>query len=152
MTTQQKNISKATMFMLSWENPASTPDIIVKDFDAFKKQLTIRLDILTLIDKVKTYETLGVYSGKPEKSAVVVIQDATIADKLTLLDAILDLGYQLGQESILLRIDNENILFECSTGKIIATGVGIDFTSEGDHTLFNDVAFALKLEPVTAIL
>ena len=149
------NLALTTMFLMSWEKPVRKPLIEVSSFQDFLHHLNIRLDALTIVDKVRIGQADGVYKDTKENSALIALTDnASIADQLTLINVLIDYGFELRQESILLRVNNENILFDCVSGTITAAGFGIQFiepTNESFYTMYNGIAFTLSLVPTTSI-
>lgn len=147
-----------TMVLMSWELPKKDAKINpslrhVDSFSTFEEQLLTRLDVLTLVDKVSIRPAFGQYSGKKECSAMIMFNDeATLADIFSIIDVTVNLGKDLGQESVLLRHNKENILFNCDNGKVLATGQGMTTCSadnkkhlQDDFTMVEGIKFSLDL-------
>lgn len=139
-------LSRDNIIFMSWERPASKPKVNVSSFEEFQNQLLTRLDVFAFADNVDILPCSGVYGGQSENSAAIIWANMSTADMLSILDIAVSLGADLGQESVLLRHNNENILLDCSSGKVLASGYGVHTeNAKGDHTVLNNVSFSLPL-------
>lgn len=151
---KEQNISLAfnrTLVCMSWEAPKHKTSVNVQSFEDFERLVLTRFDVTTLAECIDITLTKGVYKGIAENSAIVSfkrnIDSITLTDLLVFSNVLKTIGADLGQESILMRHDNENILIDCMSGNVLASGNGVFYAASDDdsYTILNDIKFAYNL-------
>ncbi len=146
VTAAQYIVEHSTIMLMSWEAPKHRASLKVDSFEDFMNNALTRLDVLALADSVIINNTKGLYGGKEENScAIILTRPITTGELIGFLDALLKLGADLGQESILLRHNDENILLDCYTGKVLTNGFGFSLNPNSDYTILNGLKFSLSL-------
>lgn len=133
--------NKSNFIMLSYEKPRRKPSVSVSNMSEFAYELSKRIEL----NKLELAQTLGKYNGEEENSVMLKISaDADKAVKVAL-----ELGKDLGQESILVRINDENKLIHCVTNEVMMQGNGLKFLDSDtldDYTILNGKKFTLGLD------
>ncbi len=141
------------LILMSYLNPKLEvkPALLNLDFTDFEAELLTRLDAINpqLVDFIEVYPTTGQYGGVAELSAMISINPYTRPKHiLQIKTAAEELGKDLGQESILLRYENHNILTHCTTKAVLAKGEKFNLLKKDasdDFTIFFDTKFNLEL-------
>ena len=132
--------------MLSYEKPRHESRLKVTNMKDFAQELGKRI----VLKKLELAETLGKYGGETENSVMLKLPaNVKMLDILTERYEAMRLAKDLGQESILLRVNGENFLINAQDERVMMRGVGIkmlDSNATDDYTVLNGEKFTLGLD------
>lgn len=144
--TISDRVTSGNYFLLTYHNPYTVPALRILNDEGFSFHLIQRLGKLAA--KALLEPTKGNYEGTNEASFMLSFAVLTTAQKLELVDIITEFTNDLGQDSFIYHdADQTSVMIKSSTGKVIATSQGVEFTdSTTNCTAIGPVKFFLPLK------